>query len=67
MPDFQLRAIHLDAGFPHQRDFPRCCISVPGGFTRLPVKAKLREKRSGCLSLAYLTGAEGREERRLHK
>ena len=48
MPDFHLRAIHLDAGFPHQRDSPRCCISVPGGFTRLPVKAKLREKRSGC-------------------
>jgi len=37
--------IDLDAGFPHQRDSPRCCISVPGEFTGLPVKAKIREQK----------------------
>ena len=45
MLDSHTAGIDLDAGFPYERDSPRYCISVPGGFTGLPVKAKIREKK----------------------
>lgn len=45
MLDSHTAGIDLDATFLYQRDSPRCCISVQGGFTGLPVKAKIREKK----------------------